>query len=371
MENGVGESFKLEFVGVGIFSKRAAILAVLGRETFHHAGLVIPREKDLSLHAAVFALNVKAFLEIAAAWDGEVEMSERATGKLHFDVPAEGAGLLAQSRADTGDVAAEPARGVHEMARVREEEVAPPVGLGISFGPARGSAGLHQRLEIVRHRVAMDRVPIPRLDREERADLLRDELSCKGNAGIKAPVVPDLEDTPGLMNQASQLFTLLDGDAQRFLDEHMLAGGNGLLRERDVKLIRHAEEQGLDAIIRQHLVEVAVGGARLVQQRHALAQVIGEVTDGRQLDVARLAGCVEVRDLRDGSAAEDSEAQEPGIFFHGAASCFGAKAGGNAETPPPAVVAKPLASPHIRPATLAHVHRHRRRDRQHHRHQGG
>src|SRR5213075_3272794 len=65
VQDGVGEAFNLEFVSVGVLAEWTMKLAVLLRETFDHTGLVIPRQEDLSLHAAVLAVNLKTLLEIA------------------------------------------------------------------------------------------------------------------------------------------------------------------------------------------------------------------------------------------------------------------------------------------------------------------
>jgi hypothetical protein len=77
-----------------------------------------------------------------------------------------------------------------------------------------------------------------------------------------------------------------------------------------VKLIGDANQHGFNADVGQHLVEVPVSEAGLVQRRHAIAEVVRDITNGGELDIASLSHRVEVGDLRDGPAPENAEAQE-------------------------------------------------------------
>src|SRR6185503_10697870 len=70
------------------------------------------------------------------------------------------------------------------------------------------------------------------------------------------------------------------------------------------------------AVVRQHLVELAVGEARLMHRGHPLTQVVGKITDRGQFNVVRLFRRVEVGDLRNGSAAKDAEPQQARVFVH-------------------------------------------------------
>jgi hypothetical protein len=54
----------------------------------------------------------------------------------------------------------------------------------------------------------------------------------------------------------------------------------------------------------------------LVQDCHPFAQIICQVADGGQLDVARFPGGVEMGNLGDGTASQDAEAELARLFFH-------------------------------------------------------
>src|SRR5688572_1398590 len=154
------------------------------------------------------------------------------------------------------------------MTRVGEDEVSTFVGLGIARGLARRGAGLRNGLEIVRHRVAIDTVPVPCLEREQLPDLLLDELPRESDAGIETPVVPDLERELRFVDASAQFLAFLDGQTKRLLDEHMFAGVNRLERERHMELIRHPNKHGLDPSIRQHFVKIAISETWLMQRGH-------------------------------------------------------------------------------------------------------
>src|SRR4030095_13243509 len=140
-----------------------------------------------------------------------------AVGKPDIDIPAKRIEAFREPRPHAHHLAAEPARGVHEMTGMSEDKVAAFVGLGIAVGPACGRAGLRNRLEVVRHLVAIDAVPIPRLERQELSDFLLDELPCERDARIEAPVVANLESKFRGMNLPAQFLALLDGHAERLL----------------------------------------------------------------------------------------------------------------------------------------------------------
>src|SRR5687767_14003048 len=103
VNNRIRKAFDLQLVSVGIFAERTMKLAVLFRETLDHAALVIPRQKNLALHAAMFAINLKTLLEITAHWNREIEMAECAARIFHFDKPGEGCALLREPSPDTDD----------------------------------------------------------------------------------------------------------------------------------------------------------------------------------------------------------------------------------------------------------------------------
>src|SRR5262249_32644810 len=155
-------------------------------ETFDHAGLMIPRQKDLSFHTAVLALDLKTFLEIAAHRNCEVKMPQRAARKLDLNKPAISSEAFAQPRLHANELVTEKSRCVHQVAGVCQNKIAPFVGFGITPGLACRCACKWDWLQIVRHRVAIDRVPVPRFERKQSAHFFLNKFPRKGNARIKA-----------------------------------------------------------------------------------------------------------------------------------------------------------------------------------------
>ena len=118
----------------------------------------------------------------------QVEVAERAVGELDADEPAVRADALDQLGAARVTIsAAEEARRVDQVAAVAEHVVAPPVALGVAGRLAGVRAGPGDRLQVVGHRVAVGRVAVPRLQRDQLADLLADEVARERDAGIEAP----------------------------------------------------------------------------------------------------------------------------------------------------------------------------------------
>src|SRR5262249_31179769 len=144
--------------------------------------------------------------------------------ELRLDKPAERAKALQHSRAHRNNIARQEPRRVDQMAGVREEEVAALVGLGIALRPTGGGALLDERLEVVRHRVAVRRIAIPRFEGHHLPKFLADELRRERHAGIEPAVVADLEDQLGASNVLPKLFAFLDAYPQGLLDQDMLAG---------------------------------------------------------------------------------------------------------------------------------------------------
>src|SRR5262245_30093730 len=128
-------------------------------------------------------------------------------------MPAECSESLQESRARSHDLTAEPIGRVHKMAAVCKQKITTLVGLGISFRFERRVAGLPDRLKVVGHRVAVNRVPIPRIEGQELADFLANEFPRKGNAGVEPPVVADLKRELRAMNMSAQFLAFLDGHA--------------------------------------------------------------------------------------------------------------------------------------------------------------
>src|SRR5881396_727786 len=100
------------------------------------------------------------------------------------------------------------------MAGVSQQEIAALVGLGIPLGPPGGAALLNERLEIVRHRVTVRRIAIPRFEGDHLPEFLANELPCERHTGIEAAVVADLEDELRVAHALPQLLAFFDAHTQ-------------------------------------------------------------------------------------------------------------------------------------------------------------
>src|SRR5262249_61142259 len=118
------------------------------------------------------------------------------------------------------------------MTAVRQHEVALLFRLRIALGLARELALYRNRLKIIGHRVAINRIVIPRLEAHALADLFAQELRRKRDARIEPPIVTDLHHQPRFAHAPLQFHALLDADTERLLDQHMLARCYTLERER-------------------------------------------------------------------------------------------------------------------------------------------
>ena len=76
-----------------------------------------------------------------------------------------------------------------------------------------------------------------------------------------------------------------------------------------MKLVGDGDDDRLDLRVGQHRVVVGVGDLGLMDRRHPLAQVVGQVADGVELGIPGLAAGVEVRELGDRPAAEHADPQ--------------------------------------------------------------
>src|SRR5438876_11165850 len=107
VQDRIGKALDLQFVGIGVFTQRPVVLAGLCGEALDMTGFMEPGQKHFPLHAAVLAINLEAFFEIAADWDGKIEVPHGAAGKVRFDEPAVGAESLEQPRLEGKDFTAE------------------------------------------------------------------------------------------------------------------------------------------------------------------------------------------------------------------------------------------------------------------------
>ncbi len=169
--------------------------------------------------------------------------------------------LLGELRAHAHDLAAQELREVDEVAGVAEQVVAAAVGLRVALGPDRRAARVDQRLQRVGHLVAVGRVAVPGAHREHVAHLPGDEVAGVGDVGVEPAHRADLEHEPGRLDGGGERLALLDGDAHRLLDQHVLAGLDRLLRHRDVELVGDRDDHRVDERVGEHLVVVAVGHA--------------------------------------------------------------------------------------------------------------
>src|SRR5271154_5356448 len=102
-------------------------------------------------------------------------MAECTALKIRFHKPAVRSAIFEASRSHGGNRAAEKAGRVHEMAAVCQDEIPALIRLGISLRFARSRARARNRLQIVRHCVAVGGVIIPRAESEDAPHLLTNE----------------------------------------------------------------------------------------------------------------------------------------------------------------------------------------------------
>ena len=186
-------------------------------------------------------------------------MSQRAVGEVDRDEPAIRAETFEQPSVKTHDRPAQKSGCIDQMAAMGQDKVPPPIGLGIALGLERLRARHRDRLEVVGHRVSINRVIIPRLERDPLAHLLGDELAGEGDPGIETAIVAHLDDQLGRRRTIAELAARLDRRAQRFLDQDVLAGRERLQGGRHMELVGDGDDDRVDPRVGQHLVVVAIG----------------------------------------------------------------------------------------------------------------
>ena len=336
LENGAGKLFELQPVRVGVLPEGAAVDPVFLREALDVARLVIPDQPAPGEDAAVLADGAEPELDVAALRYAEIEVAEATVGVLDGDEPAMGTGAQEMAGADRGDLPPGEAGDVEGVGAVRHQQVAPAVRPGIDPGPPRTFAGGDHGQQVVRHGVAVGRVVVPHLDRDPLPHLRGDEVPGEAEAGVEAPVVADLEGHPGLADAGAKLLALLDGGAERLLDEDVLARSDRFKTQRDVERVAGGDDDGLHPGVGEHAGVVAVGHGGLVHRGHFFYQVLRGVADGVELGVARLAAGLEVGHLGDRAAAENADAQEPVLT--------GTEVTGHCRAPPAATGGRATAS---------------------------
>src|SRR5262249_38064396 len=153
-----------------VFAEGPMELPVLCREAFDDARFAIPRQINQSFDAAVLAVNLKPFLEVAAHRDGQIEVAKAAIRKIDGDEPAIRPESLQKSSAYCFDFTPQESRRIDQMASMRQHEIAPLVRLRIPLRFAGTLTGDWNWLQIVGHCVAIRRIVVPRLETHALAD---------------------------------------------------------------------------------------------------------------------------------------------------------------------------------------------------------
>ena len=109
-------------------------------------------------------------------------------------------------------------------------------------------------------------------------------------------------------HEITQLFALLDGDAQGLLDEDVLAGRERLAGQRHVKAIVDGDEDEVDVGIAEQLVAIEVRTCGSKSRAHFAQQCLVSIGKGLQPNVGCLGNRVGVGVERDWSTSNDTEA---------------------------------------------------------------
>ena len=221
---GVDEVLDLQPEHIGVLPDGLVVLVVLDREGLHLGGAEMPGVEELAEHAALAAVDLEAFPPVHPDRHGEVELAEAAVGVGDLEEPAVRVRLRRQSGPDGLQRAAEVPGGVEHVAAVAEDQVAPPVGLGVAGRTASGGTGLDDRLQGVGHAVAVGGVGVPVLQPDQLADLVANEVVGERDTGVVALLVADQHDPVAGASGFGQRLGVLDGRGHRLLDQHMLAG---------------------------------------------------------------------------------------------------------------------------------------------------
>src|SRR5580658_97419 len=220
------------------------------------------------------------------------------------------------ARTHGGDLSREESRGIQQVTSVGQHEVALPVALRISLGAFGEAAVLGQWLKIVRHRIARRGIVVPAFVRLHPAQFFGDESMCKRNAGIEAPVVTDLEHQTTSIHSLAERRGLFNRDAKWLFDQHVLAGGQSLQAERNMKLIGDTDEYRLHAGVGQHNVEVAEHLFRLMRSGGVFEQIRRQIADGIKLCVSSFLAGFEMRGLGNRASSQYGNLQQVWFFCH-------------------------------------------------------
>ena len=245
----------------------------------------------------------------------QIKMAERAVGEVHIHEPAISAQLVRQPRPHRDDLAREIARRVDQMAAMRQHVVAFEVRLGVGGRLAGVGAGDDGGLHRAGHGVAVGRVAVPRLQRDQLAHAVVDEAPCRHQPLVKPLHVADLEDLAGLTDGGGQLLRLIERGGHRLFAQHMLARRQRLDRGGNVEGVGGGDDDGFELWICQHGVVIGIGFLRREGCGHAVSQIVGDIADGIEIGVARLDAAFEMRRLGDLAAAQHPHPQRPRVLL--------------------------------------------------------
>src|SRR5262249_16954870 len=129
-----------------------------------------PGDINEPFDAAVLAVYLKPFLEVAPHRDGQIEVAKAAVGKIHGDEPGVCSKPFQKTGTNRFDFTSQESRRIDQMAAMRQHEIAPLVRLRIPLRLASIPTGNWDGLQIVGHRVAIRRIVVPRLETHTLAD---------------------------------------------------------------------------------------------------------------------------------------------------------------------------------------------------------
>ena len=161
----------------------------------------------------------------------------------------------------------------------------------------------------------MGGIAVPGLQRHHLAHAVADEIGGRLEPGVEALHVADLQHLAAGLYRLAQILDRLDAGRDGLFAEHVLACLERADGGRNMKAVGGGDDHRLEVGSGQHRVIVGKRLLRRVGRRHALAQVVGHVTDGIEVGIRRLAAAFEMRRLGNRPAAEHADPQTPVQFL--------------------------------------------------------
>ena len=149
--------------------------------------------------------------------------------------------------------------GVKQVAAMRQHIVSPPIRLGIDRGFSRVGAGDDERLDGIRHRVAMRAVAVPGFQRQMLTQLAIDESLGRLDARIEPFHMTDLKNLPACFSRRAQALDLLHANAQRLLAKHVFSRCQGNFRSFHMEAVGGGDDDRVDVWIGKHPAVVRIG----------------------------------------------------------------------------------------------------------------